>query len=136
MPVVEFKPGERIPLPPVTSDKWVVGAQWALTDSVDIDLSCLVFDKKGRLLESINCITSTSSNGSVEHCGDAVVDRDGPELDAGDDEQILVVPSALPVKAHALVFFASIFVLKSFPVGNIAIHISVLINIHIFGFVR
>eukprot|EP00937_MAST-01D_sp_MAST-1D-sp2_P001336 g1336.t1 len=102
----QLAPGDGTALPPVSANVWVVGAHWALDEAVDVDLSCLMFDHKGRLLEAVNCIASGSSNAAVTHSGDAVLDNPDPD---GDDEQMIVRPGQLPPKVHAMVFLASVF---------------------------
>lgn len=77
--------------------------------SVDLDASCVVLDRNGRLLDTVWFRQLQSRDGSIVHSGD---NRSGDA--AGDDERINVDLGRLPAEAHAMVFVINSFTGQSF----------------------
>jgi stress response protein SCP2 len=85
---------------------WTLGANWDLTESADLDLSCLLFDHKGQFIEAINFINVRDSMGSIVHTGDAVGDMGGGHHD---DEEVQLRLNRVPMKVYAIVVVVSCF---------------------------
>ena len=71
---------------------------------IDLDASCLLFDNKRDLVDSVWFRQLKSVDGSIVHTGD---NRTG--AGDGDDEQIIVDLTALPASVSALVFTVNSF---------------------------
>lgn len=71
---------------------------------VDLDASCLLFDRAGQLLDAVWFRQLRSQDGSIVHTGD---NRTG--AGDGDDEQIIVDLTALPVNVVTLIFTVNSF---------------------------
>lgn len=68
-------------------------------DSIDLDASCVVFDKDKNALETVFFNHLTGMNGAIQHTGDNLT-GDGD----GDDEVIKVDLSRLPESVQSIVF--------------------------------
>jgi tellurium resistance protein TerZ len=73
-------------------------------DAIDLDASCLIFDRNGRLLDTVWFGQLKSRDGSIVHTGDNLTGEG-----EGDDEQIRVDLQALPAETATLVFTVSSF---------------------------
>lgn len=71
---------------------------------IDLDASCLLFDSNRQVLDAVWFRQLRSNDGSVIHTGD---NRTG--AGDGDDEQIIVDLSAVPVQVTALIFTVNSF---------------------------
>ncbi|MBF0311336.1 MAG: TerD family protein [Magnetococcales bacterium] len=81
---------------------------------IDLDVSCLMFDKVGRLIDVVWFEQPVSKDGSIRHSGDNVTGRG-----AGDDERIHVDLELVPKWVQTLVFTINSFSGESFEqVGN------------------
>jgi tellurium resistance protein TerZ len=76
---------------------------------VDLDASCLLFDLRGELVDSVWFRQLRSADGSITHTGD---NRTG-EGD-GDDEQIIVDLTRVPGEVTTLIFTVNSFTGDSF----------------------
>ncbi len=76
---------------------------------VDLDASCLMFDDKKSVVDTVWFRQLTSRDGSVHHTGD---NRTGDG--DGDDEQILVNLAQVPPQVTAMVFVVSSFTGQNF----------------------
>jgi len=72
--------------------------------SIDLDASCVLFDNKGKMLDTVWFRQLSSKDGSVIHSGD---NRTGKG--DGDDESIRVSLQKLPAQVHQLVFVINSF---------------------------
>ena len=79
------------------------------TPDIDLDASCLMFDDKNALVDSIWFRQLRSKDGSVVHTGD---NRTG--AGDGDDEQIVVDLSQVPPQVKSLVFTVNSFTGQNF----------------------
>jgi tellurium resistance protein TerZ len=88
-------------LPP-SINKIVVGVGWNIlegNESIDLDVSCCLFDTRERYLEGVFYEKLEATNKSVVHLGENLaVDR------IGDSEQIVVDFTKLDVSVRALIF--------------------------------
>lgn len=71
---------------------------------IDLDASCLLFDPRGTMVDSVWFRQLRSADGSIVHTGD---NRTG--AGDGDDEQIVVDLQALPEAVQTLVFTVNSF---------------------------
>jgi WD40 repeat protein/Ca2+-binding EF-hand superfamily protein/stress response protein SCP2 len=101
---VDHSEGVHYELP--STNMWTLGANWDLTESADLDLSCLLFDHKGQYIEAINFINVRDSMGSIVHTGDAVGDMGASHHD---DEEIQLRLNRVPMKVYAIVVVVSCF---------------------------
>lgn len=76
---------------------------------IDLDASCLMFDERGQLVDTIWFMQLKSNDGSIKHTGD---NRTG--AGDGDDEQIIVDLSRVPAQAKSLVFTVNSFTGQTF----------------------
>ena len=72
--------------------------------NVDLDASCLIFDSKYQLLETVFFRNLVSDCGSVKHTGDSLTGEG-----SGDDETIVVELNKIAPKIHSLVFAVTSF---------------------------
>jgi len=79
------------------------------TQTIDLDASCLLFDKTGKLLDQVWFRQLRSANGAVMHTGDNLT-GDGD----GDDESIIVDLHRLPSETQTLVFVVNSFTGQNF----------------------
>lgn len=79
------------------------------TPAIDLDASCILFDDRGEMVDSIWFRQLTSKDGSVVHTGD---NRTGDG--DGDDEQIIVDLSKVPANVKSLVFVVNSFTGQNF----------------------
>lgn len=79
------------------------------TPDIDLDASCLMFGEQGNLLDTVWFRQLASRDGSVTHTGD---NRTGDG--DGDDEQIIVDLSRVPVGVKSLVFTVNSFTGQNF----------------------
>lgn len=82
-------------------------------DDIDLDASCIMFDEKKQMIDSIWFRQLNSLDGSVRHSGD---NRDGSG--EGDDESISVDLSSVASNAKYLVFTISSFTGQTFAAIN------------------
>jgi stress response protein SCP2 len=102
---VSLVKGERVSLvktgaPPL--DDVIMGLGWDPARhgrSIDLDASCLAFDRAGRSLEIVWFTHLTAFRGAIQHTGDNLTGKGD-----GDDEQIVVHLSGLPAEVQSLVF--------------------------------
>jgi tellurium resistance protein TerZ len=71
---------------------------------IDLDASCLLFDERGALLDTVWFRQLRSRDGSIQHSGDNRTGEGG-----GDDEQIIVNLGAVPANVKSLVFTVNSF---------------------------
>ena len=71
---------------------------------IDLDASCLLFDRSGTLLDSVWFRQLQSQDGSIIHTGD---NRTG--AGDGDDEQIIVDLQSLPANVVTVIFTVNSF---------------------------
>ena len=83
------------------------------TQEIDLDASCVMFDDRGGLVDTVWFQQLESRDGSVVHTGD---NRTG--AGEGDDEQIIVNLSDLPVSVYHLVFVVNSFTGQTFSQIN------------------
>ncbi len=76
---------------------------------VDLDASCVMFDEKKSVVDTVWFRQLTSRDGSIHHTGD---NRTGDG--DGDDEQILVNLAQVPANVSAVVFVVSSFTGQDF----------------------
>lgn len=79
------------------------------TQEIDLDASCIMFDDNGRMLDAIWFRQLRSKDGSITHTGD---NRTG--AGEGDDEQIIVDLSRIPVNVKSLMFVVNSFLGQNF----------------------
>jgi tellurium resistance protein TerZ len=77
--------------------------------SIDLDASCLLFDERNKVVDSVWFAQLKSRDGSITHTGD---NRSGDG--EGDDEQIIVDLDRVPGNVKALVFTVNSFAGQSF----------------------
>lgn len=77
--------------------------------SIDLDASCLLFDENKQLVDQVWFRQLRSTDGSIQHTGD---NRTGDG--DGDDEQIIVDLTSVPVAVKSLVFIVNSFTGQSF----------------------
>ncbi len=78
----------------------------ASPNSVDLDVSCAVFDAHRNIVDLVWYQQLTSMDGSIVHTGD---NRSGEKEGAGDDEQIIVDLTRVPASVTSLVFAVTSF---------------------------
>ena len=78
-------------------------------DSIDLDASCVMFDEAGRAVDTIYYAQLQSRDGSVIHTGDNLTGEG-----EGDDEQIKVDLSRVPLNVKTLVFVVNSFTGQDF----------------------
>lgn len=76
---------------------------------IDLDASCVLFDDKNEMVDTIWFRQLRSKDGSITHTGD---NRTG--AGEGDDEQIIVDLSAVPQSVKTLVFTVNSFTGQTF----------------------
>jgi tellurium resistance protein TerZ len=79
------------------------------SQSIDLDASCLIFDKAGKLVDQVWFSQLRSKDGAVVHTGD---NRTG--AGDGDDESIIVELGKLPDATVTLVFTVNSFTGQNF----------------------
>ena len=79
------------------------------SQSIDLDASCLIFDKAGKLVDQVWFSQLRSKDGAVVHTGD---NRTG--AGDGDDESIIVELGKLPDTTVTLVFTVNSFTGQNF----------------------
>lgn len=79
------------------------------SDSIDLDASCVMFDEKNKLVDTVWFKQLKSRDGSVVHTGD---NRTGDG--DGDDEQIIVDLDKVPSQVKSLVFTVNSFTSQTF----------------------
>lgn len=79
------------------------------SQEIDLDASCMIYDRSGRLVDAVWWKQLKSKDGSIVHTGD---NRTG-EGD-GDDESIIVDLQALPAEIFTLVFVVNSFTGQDF----------------------
>ncbi|CAH9018089.1 TerD family protein [Candidatus Nitrosacidococcus sp. I8] len=77
--------------------------------SIDLDASCILFNQSGNLVDTVWFGQLKSKDGSITHTGD---NRTGDG--EGDDEQVIVDLSRVPVEISSLVFVVNSFTGQSF----------------------
>jgi tellurium resistance protein TerZ len=77
--------------------------------AIDLDASCLLFDERNKVVDTIWFAQLKSRDGSVTHTGD---NRTG--AGEGDDEQIVVDLERIPATVKSLVFTVNSFTGQSF----------------------
>lgn len=75
------------------------------TYQMDIDLSCVVLDKAGQVLETIWYGNLRSQDQSIRHSGDALMGADGFEQSLVNQEEIHIRLTQLAPSVHHLLFF-------------------------------
>jgi tellurium resistance protein TerZ len=76
---------------------------------IDLDASCLMFDERGQITDSVWFRQLKSNDGSIHHTGD---NRTG--AGDGDDEQIIVDLARIPPNVKSLVFTVNSFTGQTF----------------------
>lgn len=76
---------------------------------IDLDASCMIYDRQGTLIDAVWWKQLTSKDGSIVHTGD---NRTGDG--DGDDESIIVDLQALPANISTLVFVVNSFTGQDF----------------------
>ncbi|MDP2829801.1 MAG: TerD family protein [Sulfuricellaceae bacterium] len=79
------------------------------SNDIDLDASCLMFDERGALIDTIYFGQLRSKDGSIQHSGD---NRTGDG--DGDDEQIVVDLDRVPANVKSLVFTVNSFTGQNF----------------------
>ncbi|NBT47339.1 MAG: TerD family protein [Actinobacteria bacterium] len=82
---------------------------WESSQDVDLDASCLMFDAAHQLIDVVFFNHLKSEDGSVQHTGD---NRTG--AGEGDDEQISLSLSRVPLSVTSLVFVVNSFTGQDF----------------------
>lgn len=82
---------------------------WESSQDVDLDASCLMFDGAHQLIDVVFFNHLKSEDGSVQHTGD---NRTG--AGEGDDEQISLSLSRVPLSVTSLVFVVNSFTGQDF----------------------
>lgn len=77
-------------------------------ESVDLDLSAIVLDERGRKIDTIYFSHKTGFGGAIQHSGDDLTGDRG-EDDGQDNETITVKLNDLPSKAHYVFFVLNSF---------------------------
>lgn len=75
-------------------------------NSVDLDVSCAMFDRHRNILDLIWYQQLVSEDGSIVHTGD---NRSGEKEGAGDDEQIIIDLTRVPASVTSLLFAVTSF---------------------------
>lgn len=103
---VSLKKGEGISLRKEDQlDEVVLGLGWDAAHGwlglvpIDLDASCMLLDRSGRVKDAVWFRQLRSREGAVQHTGDNLTGRG-----EGDDEQIRVRLSRVPADVEALVF--------------------------------
>jgi len=78
-------------------------------ESIDLDASCVLFDEKNKVVDTVWFKQLKSRDGSIVHTGD---NRTGDG--DGDDEQIIVDLDKVPASVKALVFTVNSFTGQTF----------------------
>lgn len=73
-------------------------------ESIDLDASCIMFDKNGQAIDTVWFRQLTSRDGAIRHSGD---NRTGDG--SGDDETIIADLEKIPAQVTALVFTVNSF---------------------------
>lgn len=76
---------------------------------IDLDASCVLFDDKGEMVDTVWFRQLNSKDGSITHTGD---NRTG--AGEGDDEQIIVNLTSVPQNVKAIVFTVNSFTGQTF----------------------
>jgi tellurium resistance protein TerZ len=76
---------------------------------IDLDASCLLFDEKGEVIDTVWFRQLQSRDGSIIHTGDNLTGEG-----EGDDEQIIVDLNRIPANVKSLVFVVNSFTGQSF----------------------
>ena len=76
---------------------------------IDLDASCMIYNRKGRMVDAVWWQQLRSKDGSIVHTGDNLT-GDGE----GDDESIIVNLKALPPSVATLVFVVNSFTGQNF----------------------
>ena len=97
-----------VALPPVTKSKWMLGAHWNLSKQADLDLSCLLFDAKGRFIEVTNFVSRSSTDAGLTHLGDSVSGLADSSTGAA-DELLRLDMQKLSPRVFSIVAVVSIF---------------------------
>jgi len=79
------------------------------SESIDLDASCVLFDEKNKVVDTVWFKQLKSRDGSIVHTGD---NRTGDG--DGDDEQIIVDLDKVPATVKALVFTVNSFTGQTF----------------------
>jgi tellurium resistance protein TerZ len=87
---------------------WKAGG-WLSGGDVDLDASCLIFNKKGKLIDQVWFRQLVSKDKNIKHSGD---DRVG--AGSGDNEVISVDLSSLKEEADKLIFVVNNFTGQTF----------------------
>ena len=86
-----------------------LGGGGGAEQEIDLDASCLMFDERGQVTDSVWFRQLKSHDGSITHTGD---NRTG--AGDGDDEQIIVDLSRVPPQVKSLVFTVNSFTGQTF----------------------
>lgn len=78
-------------------------------EQIDLDASCLLFNAQGQLVDTVWFEQLQSQEGSIRHSGDNVTGKGD-----GDDEQILVDLTRVPLSVSSLVFVVNSFTGQDF----------------------
>lgn len=77
---------------------------FAYCEDIDLDVSCLMFDGSGNLLDTVWFVQLRSRDGSIQHSGDNLTGAGD-----GDDEVIRVDLAAIPAAVEHLIFTVNSF---------------------------
>jgi tellurium resistance protein TerZ len=90
----------------------LLGKTQSAVAPIDLDASCILFDKDKKVVDKIYFANLTSRVGKIKHSGD---DRTGMGGDKGvDNESIQVDLSSLPAEVEAIVFVVNSFTGQTF----------------------
>ncbi|ADJ28861.1 TerD family protein [Nitrosococcus watsonii] len=106
-----------------TLSKIIMGVGWDAADTmkrglfgfggdgrrIDLDASCVLFDESGNVLDAVWFRQLQSKDGSITHTGDNLTGEG-----EGDDEQIIVDLTRVPVSVKSLVFVVNNFTGQNF----------------------
>lgn len=87
----------------------MLGGLFGSSESIDLDASCVMFDEKNKVVDTVWFRQLTSRDGSVKHTGDNTTGEG-----EGDDEQIIVNLDKVPENVRALVFTVNSFTGQTF----------------------
>jgi tellurium resistance protein TerZ len=79
------------------------------SQQIDLDASCILFDEKGNVIDTVWFRQLQSKDGSIIHTGDNLTGEG-----EGDDEQIIVDLIGVPANVKSLVFVVNSFTGQSF----------------------
>jgi len=90
---------------------------------VDLDGSCLLFDKYGFYIETIFWDNLVSEDGSIKHLGDKLIEDQSDDEDDKDkpdqsQENIIIDFSKITPKTSTIIFAVNIFSAKTFSRMN------------------